>query len=151
MTIDNRQIPPSGFKSHFSFAMAKEFYDTKTHEKFQYEQNGLEKVGRNLRWLIWTVADKTFKEITNPVAIIGTSLVAAVGVTIAYYPDEFFSIVPLVRYVTPAMVQAGLYVLVQGTILGAGLHAIGHFTNKPLMEKWQKGEIYPIHIGDKRV
>lgn len=140
-----------GFKSHFSFGMAKEFRDVTTKEKYIYPQNCFEKVGHYLRIPVGKAVDLTFQEMRNPVAIVGAASIAATVVTIAFYPDELFAVVPLLYEVKPWMVKLGVFLTLQTTILGLGMRAYGHFGNYTLYEAWRKGQIEPVHIGEKRI
>jgi hypothetical protein len=150
MNTINNQLH-HGFKSHFSFAMATDFYDAQTNKSHSFKQNTFEKIGSQLCSPIGSVVDLTIKEMKNPIAIIGATLTVATAVTIMFYPERFTLFLPLMRQIQPWMIKVGLYAATEMTILGLGMRAFGHFNNKFLYDAWQRGEIEPMHVGDKRM
>jgi len=144
-------IVRSGFKDHLAFALAVDFCYSKTKEPCKYSKNRFETIGNLLQSPIGKAVDLTIKEMNNPVAIVGASLITATAVTVMFYPDQFFYVFPLVRHIEPWMIKSAMYAVVQTSILGVGVRAYGHFTNRTIYENWLRGKIDPVQVGNKQI
>jgi len=131
----------------WAFAVAKDFRERETHIAYSYEKNRLEKLGSLLRGGVDYVLDFTLKEIKNPVMVVALTALAALSTTFVFYPHYL----PFVNMVKPWMIRAAMYGSLEATILGIGLRNLGRLNNDLLREKWNRGELEPVYIGDRKV
>ena len=118
---------------------------------YDYKQNKVERVGHGLRSIVGKVLDVTLREIKKPVTVVALTLLAALGVTLVFYPSTVFTVLPFLTLIKPWMVKAGIFAIVQTTILGIGIRACGRLSNDFLREKWNDGKLTPLYIGSKKV
>lgn len=86
----------------------------------------------------------------NPVTIIALTALAALAVTIAFYPGAVLAVLPYMGSIQPWMIKIALYLTVQTTVAGIGLRAYGRFQNTCLCQQWENGEIHALFIGARR-
>ena len=141
--------------SYFAFCTAKGFVDRKSELPFSYPQNTCEKVGKIFQGAFFYSADFLAKNIRKPlfIALIGATAFSAV--TVFFYPIIAIKVMavafPAFLKISPAVVKGLLFLLVQSTILGTGLKALGRLYNQKLLQSWENREIKPLFIGDHRV
>jgi hypothetical protein len=100
---------------------------------------------------VGTPLDYLFREITNPITLVALTALAALAVTIAFYPATVLgavtTVVPIVASIQPWMLKMALYILIQTTVLGLGLRAYGRLQNPQLCQEWRNGTINALFIG----
>lgn len=133
----------------FSFALAMEFHENK--QPYKYEKNYTECVGQALTFPLGKPLHILTREIKNPITIIAFTALACLTATIVFYPQTFSALLPFVKSVKPWAVKAGIFALTQVTIIGLGVRNYGRLTNDELRNKWNRGELEPIYIGNKQV
>lgn len=150
-------MTPAGFGSwreYFSFGLAREYQRIDTGQLFEMQPGILERAGRALSVVVMKPLDALARGIRNPLVILSLTVTSLFFVSIAFYPVQTWAIVttvlPLVKYITAAHVQAACYAISQATILGLGLQAFGRFNNEALMAQHKAGNILPIPIGAVR-
>ena len=148
MTIAN-----DSFLGWARFALAREFV-TREQTPHVYQATLVERCGGALRWGVGSALDHLLREIRNPIVVVAIAAIAAVAVTIAFYPAVIFNavvtVIPIVARLEPWMAQMALYILTQTTLLGITLRAYGRFQNNDLKELWKADEIRPLFIGAKK-
>lgn len=140
-----------GFVNHVSFALAKEYRLVEAQNTHVYAQSRLEQIGACLIKPLEKVVDWAFKDLTNPATVIALTTAASVAVAAAYYPEELLSVFPAMRHITPENIRLLGFCCTEVSILGAGLRALGRFSNKELYASWLDGRVKVIHVGDQLV
>ncbi len=142
------------FPRYFAFIAAKDFRKLSDDQPFEWEQSRLEELGNRLRWGLGSALDLILREIRNPITIVALTALAALIVSITFYPATTLGtaakVAPFVLKVKPWMVKLALYIVTQVTTVGIGLRGYGRLQNAPLYEAWKRGELEPVYIGDQR-
>lgn len=155
-------LQPTGFDSfieYWRFVWAREFHDVDPpFAKTEYEKTILERVGDVMVRPLVGLGDHALRNIRNPLMVLTITLTAIVAVTILFYPEELVKavskVVPFALRIKPWMFRAGVFALVQTTILGVGLRALGRLS--PWGELWGLWDqlprrIRPVSIGTEIV
>lgn len=136
--------------NYFRFTGAHYYRDAQEHP-YIYEKNRLERFGDRLISPLGIPLDLTLREIKNPVTIVALTVLAAFVVTFIFYPTAVFTALPFLKLIQPWMIRGALYTLFQSFVLGWGCRAYGRFDNDALQQKWNRGEITPVFIGEKAI
>ena len=112
-----------------------------------YKKNGLEKWGGRLVAPLFGLANIVGQNIQNPTFIIASTVVALAAITLFFYPEKFLALVPKALRIAPWVAKASFYVLLQITVLGIGLRALGRMRNPAVVEAHQQKNLLMIPIG----
>ena len=154
-------LTPTGFQSfveYSQFIWAREFRDVHNHERVIYAKTRLERLGDFMVRPVLGIGDYAMRNIRNPLMILTVTLTAILGVTILFYPAELLNTVarfiPLAKQVKPWMIKAGLFSVLQFTILGLGVRTLGRLDpGGELWRLWNQmpRRVMPIWLGTQIV
>lgn len=149
-------ITPTGFNSwsnFFQFALAREFVSADVEKPVEISVNRLEKFGHAISRPFLHPMNFLLREIKNPIVILSLTVSLVALATLIFYPAELmmavYTVLPFLAKVQPWMVKLAFFGVVQTTILGVGLRALGRMCNAELRNAWHAKEIVPVHVGAK--
>jgi hypothetical protein len=128
-------------KDYFHFTGAKHF--VKDGRPFQYEKKWQERLGEKIMFPVASFLDITLREIKNPVTVVALTALAALVVTLVFYPH--------LVVIEPWVIKTSAYVGLQTFIFGWGMRGYGRFANESLCDEWKSGALQPFFIGAKKV
>lgn len=151
-------ITPTGFDSwsnFFEFGLAREFVSADVEEAIEIPESRLEKFGHVLSFPLLHPVNYLMREIKNPLVILSLTVALVALATLIFYPAQMmaavYSVLPFLAKVQPWMAKLAAFCVVQTTILGMGLRALGRMCNTDLRKAWDNKEIVAIHIGARIV
>lgn len=134
--------------NYLQFVFAREFRETNSLSKIAYRENWLQKLGEIIITPLGKPTELAVRKITHPVTVIALTALAALAVTIVFYPGVVAMALPMLE---AWMVKAALYLLTEATILGWGIRAFGRIQNEELVAAWNNKQCMAIMPGSQEV
>lgn len=138
-------------RDYFQFVFAREFRYKGDLSLYPEEPRLLQRLGGALSAPILGISNFLLQNLNNPLLIIAVTIVAIAAVSICFYPAATVAfigfIAPPLLKITPAMIKFALFTVVELTILGLGIRAIGRMNQPKLVELWNQRQLVAIQIG----
>lgn len=133
----------NSFTDYLRFVCARKFV-TDDNRTFRTE-NKSERWGGYLVTPLLKPLNFCLQNIRNPLMVVALTVGALFMSTLIFYPASLSALaiaVPIIRLTA--------FTLTQATIIGLCVRTLGRLANKPLMQAWEAGSIYPVGLGSRR-